>query len=501
MNTRNWNPGYYLALLLAAALPFLWGCGGPQSYTPLQPNTPPTPAPVPLAAGNVNLIFVVSDDLLYQGTGDIHADTANLTAQGLQRTLLLAPYLQQNVLGYNNVTAIYALEPMTHLQTSGSYPDMSALETVQQFALMNQFTMMSPYPDMGSATGNSFPINTSYFPGSQPGIVIAPSSLYPCPACQGIDFNDAGSDNDTLLSTVVNAKAPGYYVFSAPWETTESLLEIVNTLEPSSLPVPSAYQGPNTIYAVSITPSGNASLTTYNSDLKPSNTYPALNSGTVARSPCQFSTFALSATGPPSTINKNETLYFIRHANAHPSIVFSNGNYVAAGQWRALDLGNAISVALEGKPQPSHVYSLDPAQVTPNAGLTASGPTSFSHNTLALTAEPYAIAKNLPYSLVSSFLLTDTNGPQEASDYFFQNGQFSNQTILVAWEHTNIPQILSKLLAGYSSVSNSPPPAWDNYDYDSIWTVTIDGNGNLTANNSLCEGIDSGNLPATAPQF
>lgn len=158
-------------------------------------------------------------------------------------------------------------------------------------------------------------------------------------------------------------------------------------------------------------------------------------------------------------------------------------------------------MALEGKLQPSHVYSLDPAQVTPNAGLTASGPTSFSHNTLALTAEPYAIAKNLPYSLVSSFLLTDTNGPQEASDYFFQNGQFSNQTILVAWEHTNIPQILSKLLAGYSSVSNSPPPAWDNYDYDSIWTVTIDGNGNLTADNSLCEGIDSGNLPATAPQF
>ena len=78
--------------------------------------------------------------------------------------------------------------------------------------------------------------------------------------------------------------------------------------------------------------------------------------------------------------------------------------------------------------------------MTPNAGLTAAGPTSFSHNTLALTAEPYAIAQDLPYSLVSTFLLTDKNGPQEASDYFFQNGRFSNQTILVAWEHTNIPR-------------------------------------------------------------
>jgi hypothetical protein len=42
---------------------------------------------------------------------------------------------------------------------------------------------------------------------------------------------------------------------------------------------------------------------------------------------------------------------------------------------------------------------------------------------------------------------------------------------------------------------------WASGDYDSIWTVTIDGSGNLTVDNSYCEGIDSGNLPATAPQF
>jgi hypothetical protein len=147
--------------------------------------------------------------------------------------------------------------------------------------------------------------------------------------------------------------------------------------------------------------------------------------------------------------------------------------------------------------------------------LTASGPTSFSHNTLALTAEPFAIASGLPYSLVSSFLLTDTNGPQEASTYFFQGGEFSNQTILVAWEHTNIPEILVSLLSNYSSVISNPPlpiplppipPAtsplyWQALDYDSIWTITIDGNRNLTANNSLCEGINTGDLPKYAPQF
>ena len=484
------------ALLLSGATMLLCGCGASNHQGNLPASNPP-----PLSAANVNLIFVVSPDLQYQANGDVNADTANLTAQGLQRTLQMAPFLQQNLLGGQNANAIYALEPMTHLQTSSRYPDMSALEDMQQFALMNQFTMMSPYSDMGSATGNSFPINTSYVPGSEPTGVIAPSPDYPCSACQGIDFNNTGGDNDTLLAGIVSAKTPGYYVFSAPWETTQTMLAGLNTLEKSSLSPPSQYQSPNIVYAVSIAPSGAASLTTYNSNLKPPNTYPELDLGPVAPSACQYSTFSLTATAPPANINTNETLYFIRHANAHPSIVFSDGNFVAAGQWRALDLGYAISVALAGKPQPSHVYSLDPAQVTPNAGLTAAGPTSFSHNTLALTAEPYAIATNLPYSLVSTFLLTDKNGPQEASKYFFQDGQFTDKTILVAWEHTNIPQILSALLAGYGSVSSHPPLAWDAYDYDSIWTVTIDGSGNLSANNNLCEGIDSDNLPATVPQF
>jgi len=69
------------------------------------------------------LIFVVSEDLNYNAPGDVSASTANLTSHGLQRSLLTAPFLQQNVLGKQNVTSIYALELMTHLQTAGNYPD------------------------------------------------------------------------------------------------------------------------------------------------------------------------------------------------------------------------------------------------------------------------------------------------------------------------------------------------------------------------------------------
>ena len=99
--------------------------------------------PAPLSAGNLNLIFVVSEDLAYQAPGDINPGTANLTNQGLQRSLRMATFLRQHVLGRKNVTGIYALEPMTHLQTASNYPDMVAPGTIQQFALLNQITLSS----------------------------------------------------------------------------------------------------------------------------------------------------------------------------------------------------------------------------------------------------------------------------------------------------------------------------------------------------------------------
>ena len=53
----------------------------------------------PLNADNINLIFVVSQDLANNAPGDINPDTANLTSQGLQRSLLMATYLKEDVLG------------------------------------------------------------------------------------------------------------------------------------------------------------------------------------------------------------------------------------------------------------------------------------------------------------------------------------------------------------------------------------------------------------------
>jgi hypothetical protein len=74
--------------------------------------------------------------------------------------------------------------------------------------------------------------------------------------------------------------------------------------------------------------------------------------------------------------------------------------------------------------------------------------------------------------------------------------------VLVAWEHEHIPPTVNALVLSYFPSGGAPPvPGWPGPDYDTIWTVHLDADGNLTVNNAMCEGIDSASLPATCPQF
>ena len=325
------------ALFVVLAFALLAGCGGSSGHIA------PVPTPGPLSAANVNLIFVVSPDLAYQAPGDVNPSTANLTDQGLQRSLLMAQFLQQRVLGAKNATSVSALIPMTHLQTANKYPDMAAPETIQQFALLNQITLSSNPQGWVPATGNSYPLNVSYAEGAPlPSGVATP--LIPCPGCQGLDFNDQGNDNETLLTGIIKANVPGFYVFSAPWETASSILASINKLETYNLTLPASYQGSNYIYAISIPPSGGPSLVTFNSNLSPASTYPVLLSSALVPAPCAPPTpSSIEVTGGkdgaviPAKINTNETIYMIRHAEAHPQGYWDDGNYVCAGQWRALE--------------------------------------------------------------------------------------------------------------------------------------------------------------------
>ena len=476
----------------------LAGCGG--SAAP----DPPAP-PAPLSAGNVNLIFVVSEDLAYAAPGDVNLKTANLTDRGLQRSLMMATFLEQSVLGGKNVTRIHALTPMTHLQTANQYPDMVGLETIQQFAMLNKITLAhdtnTPIP------ASSYPVNVSYSSAPLPDSVTEPLvNCSPLWTCQGLDFRDKDGDNEALVGEIIKANAPGYYVFSAPWETVRELMANIDRLEGYNLMVPTHYAGPNYIYAISIAPSGSASLISYNSGVNPPSTYPVLPAGGIVSAPClpvtTHSVFHITVTGgvggavAPAGINTNETVYLVRHAEAHPESWWEDGNYVGPGQWRALDLPNA----LRGKIHPDLVLSIDPAQVTP--GATSAEGEAYSYVRTNTTVLTYAIANNLPYELAASFEMMAQNPPQlatQASNFFFFGGRFSNQSLLVGWEHDHIPPTVNALLQAYHG--GQTVPNWPAEDYDTVWTVQLDANGNLSLDNATCEGIKSSTLPAAPPQF
>jgi hypothetical protein len=492
--TESNAPVRLLPLVLCVAI--LAGCGGA-----------PQPDP-PLSADNLNLIFVVSEDLAHNVAGDINPRTANLTSRGLQRALRMGSFLKQNVLGGQNVSGIFTLEPTTHPQTVKQYPDIVPLETMQQFAMLN---VIEQWHLNDSLAASSFPLDVSYPSDDVPDGVVRP--FLTCSnrqglehSCQGLDFRDPSSANEAMLRDLITANSSGFYVFAAPWETVTAMMAWLNRTKRYELTLPTTYEDPNRIYAISIAPSGLPIMVTYDTKIDPPSSYPVLPAGGIVQSACLPATthteFHVEIIGgadgavTPAGINTNETVYLVRHAEAHPTTWWEDGNTVGAGQWRALDL----PWALEGKIHPTQVYSIDPAQVLPGSN-SAVGDT-YSYVRTNTTVLPYAIANNLPYNLAAGFSMMAQNPPQlstQASDFFFTGGAFSNQTLLVGWEHDHIPTTVNALLSTYHG--GKTVPDWPGNDYDTIWTVKLDAHGNVSVDNSMCEGISSKDLPGTAPAF
>lgn len=459
------------------------------------------PAPDPLSAADLNLVFVVSSDLAFHGEGDLDLRTTNLSPQGLQRSLRLAPFLAGDVLGARNATAIYALAPATHRQGTGQLPDMVPLATIEQFALLTP-TSLSTAADGGEFfTGQGAPINASYSAGPLPAGVAA-SPL--CSTCQGLRFDDPLESNQALLAGLVDAGAPGFHVFSAPWETTRALLAAAERLAGRSLSLPTTYAGPDIVYAVAFAPGGGARLVVYDARLSPPTTFPVLPTPLSLSTPCLPQVPAsLVVTGGvggavvPPNANTNQTLYLVRHAEQHPWGYWDSNNLVGAGQWRAL----ALADALRDKASPDQVWSLDPAQFNQGTA-TPTGLDFWSSVGPPMTVEPYAIANGLPYDLVTGFQISAPDSAQSTSDFFFTGGRFSGHKVLVGWMYLQNMQAVNALLGTYFPDGGAPTaPTWLRSDYDTLWVLTLDAHGNLAADFSQCEGIDSASLPVMPPAF
>jgi hypothetical protein len=483
----------YLFVFLGLVVIFV-GCSG--SNNDIIPST--------------NLVFVITQDLTYNA-GDVNPETANLSNQGLQRALMLGKYIKTNILNSANPNGIYALQPCTHLQTVNNYPNMVPLIVMEQFALLNQYPLpqSTPAQDVVAA---SFPIKVSYTEDSLP--PVAAAQPYYIPECQGIDFADNKGGNVALVSGIIEKKQSGYYVFAMPFDTFQSLVSNLKELKSYNYKVPDVWEGPNIVYVLTIPiTSSTATLRSHDTQLKPKKTYPTPS---VAYQPegnleeaftIQPSTMIGSSV--PDYINRNQTIYFIRHGEAHPTDSFDNGNLVMQGNWRALYLPGA----LEGKIEtPDIVYAPDPSQAF--IGMPADSQSEYSFYSYirpSMTVAPYAIAKGLPLLVASGFQVgsfdpdADAEAVEAAIKFFFTEGRFTDKTLLVGWEHVHIQKIAQSLVNKYFDDPSDAPtvPAWpgSSPDYDTVWTFSLDSDGNLTVSNLIYQGIKSSTLPSTAPVF
>ncbi len=192
-----------------------------------------------------------------------------------------------------------------------------------------------------------------------------------------------------------------------------------------------------------------------------------------------------------------QTVYMVRHVEAHPTPAFENGNYVCQGQWRALGSPDILLDAMGGT-APDYVYAPDPADIINCNGAVC------SYIRATLTVAPFAVKNGLPLTLAEFGWNNGTDLAEAlfntASPYFPRAD--SGEKILVGWEHAHIvvavEYLVNTLYANPAAAAKLPD--WPYYDYDSIWKLETDATGRLTFSNS-CEHIPSASLPSTCPAF
>jgi hypothetical protein len=417
-------------------------------------------APTPLNPGAINLIFVPP--------AEANPATGALTPRGLNRALRLGPWLAH--LSGAAADGIYALAPATHLVGPKSdIPDLAPLATIEPFALLY-----------------NAPVAASTAAVSADACAKTP--------CQGIDYADAQDANEALAERILQARRPGMFVFAAPPATLNRMMRRVAAAEGWKLALaPFRADGHERIVAISLVPGTAATMREYRADLAPPSAYP--NPGLQGGGACLEALLAISSVTrglpPPAGINHDEAVYFIRHAEAHPTPLFENGNLVCQGEWRAIGAG-PILIKKIGR-VPDFIYASDPSQPM----RARSGAARFSYVRPALTLAPFATEYGAPLRLASEVDWWDADA---VAKFFFFGGagsRFGGKTVLVAWEHLAIGRVVGALLRDYG-LDPAELPRWNRNDYDTIWKVRLDDRGNL-AFSVACEGVPSGSLPPACP--
>lgn len=377
-------------------------------------------------------------------TFETNATTNNLSVTGLNHSLQFAQLLNTLTAGKTKkVRQIYAFTE------SADSNNMAPIESIEPYSVLNNAGVKS----------------VSLNPGD--------STVYNSPGY--------------YIQNILANQARGIYIMAMP----ESVMQaIVKSLTGSTIPKTDLSH----YVVVSGQPSAFA-VDTYPDNIQLSTHYPALalsHHGTCPQSPVRIKV------KKPAGLKAypSQSVYFVRHVEAHPNTLFENGNYVCQGQWRALG-ANPVLLQLMNNKKPDYVF-------TTNTSNIIDGTLAYSYIRPALTVAPFAIQHDLPLTL-APFQWQDATDLAQAlfnqeSPYFPHRK--SDTSILVGWEHVHIEAAVKYALGTLyrDSKAAAKVPSWNFQDYDTVWELSTDKKGDLEFHNT-CEGIPTDSLPSTCPAF
>lgn len=165
-----------------------------------------------------------------------------------------------------------------------------------------------------------------------------------------------------------------------------------------------------------------------------------------------------------SAANAAETIVMLRHAEKPDGGL---GQLNCQGLNRALALPNVL-LSRFGKP--AAIFAPNPGIEKIDQGQ------SYNYIRPLATIEPTAIRAGLPVNTQWGFEDVESLKNSLLSD------ALQNQTVFVAWEHRLLEQLARDMLEQLGA-DPATVPVWDGKDFDSIYVVNIerDGNGNLSA--------------------
>ncbi|MFJ4142728.1 hypothetical protein [Pseudomonas sp. NPDC089734] len=366
----------------------------------------------------------------------------NLSPTGLNHSLRFGQLLNSLLAGKAaQVRQVYAL-------TYSGSPSMVPLQSIEPYALLNNFGISSQDLSQGDA------------------------SVYNSPAY--------------FMQQLLGNQPRGTYVMAMPPEMIQAMASSVSN---DTLTLNGTHQ-----YVVLSGQSKPFAVSTYSDGITDDPHFPKVP--LPPRSACAQPPVTIQAKAPdgwqPYTEQK---VYLVRHVEAHPGSNFENGNYVCQGQWRALGANARLGEIMKRKPD--HIFTSDPDNI-----IGCNGTCSYIRP--SLTVAPFAIEHDLPLTL-AEFQWNDATDLAQAlfnraSPYFSRAEHGS--TILVGWEHGNIEKAVKYLLTDMyrNPAAAAQVPSWSFEDYDSVWELSTDKQGNLTFSNT-CEAIPTTALPSTCPAF